>query len=330
MTKLADGLEDERAARMALSMIAEPDDAVTGRVLALVGAVETVRLIEAEDTVLSLGRVDTMIWREHLVARIDDRLLSALDHARQSGFGVLIPSDTDWPAGVNDLHEHAPYVLWTLGNEELLSKEPRDLVTITGSRAATTYGEHVAGDLAVDFAADGRTVVGGGAYGIEGAAHRGALARGGSTIAVLAGGLDRPYPSGHRELLRRISDAGLLVSELPPNAVPTRHRFAARNRLMATMSGATVLVEAGGRSGALGTARRAHALDRVVGAVPGPVTSAASIGPHQLIATNQAMLTSSARQITDALEAQPPRHQHGLAFPESRRPPSAERPSRSL
>lgn len=330
MTKLADDLEDERTARMALSMIAEPNDAVTGRLLSRVGAVETVRLIETENTVPFVGRVDAMIWRERLTARLDDHLLPALDHARQSGFGVLIPSDTDWPAGVNDLHEHAPYVLWTLGNEELLSKQPRDLVTITGSRAATTYGAHLAGEFAADFAADGRTVVGGGAYGIEGAAHRGALARAGSTIAVLAGGLDRPYPSGHRELLERIGDAGLLVSELPPNAVPTRHRFAARNRLMATMSGATVLVEAGGRSAALETARRAHALDRVVGAVPGPVTSAASTGPHQLIAMNQAMLTSSARQITDALEAQPPRHHDGLAFPESRRPPSAERPSRSL
>ena len=328
--KLADHMEDERTARMALSMIAEPDDAVTGRVLALVGAVETVRLIESEDIVPFLDRVDAMIWRESLNARVDDRLLPALDEARQSGFGVLIPSDVDWPAGVNDLHVHAPYVLWTLGDEALLGKRPRDLVTITGSRAATTYGERVAGEFATDFAASGRVVVAGGTYGIEGAAHRGALARDGRTVAVLAGGLDRPYPAGHRGLLERIGDAGLLVSELPPGATPTRHRFAARSRLMAAMAGATVLVEASGRSASLGTARHARGLGRVVGAVPGPVTSAASVGPHQLIAANQAALTSNAQPIIDALETRPPRSRPELTFSQDRKPPTTGYPARPL
>lgn len=306
MAGLADELQDEREARMVLSMIAEPGDAVTGRVLALAGAVGTVRLLESQDTVPLLGRADAMIWRDQHARRMGDGLLEALDHARQAGYGTLIPTDPDWPAGVNDLTDRAPYVLWTLGNETLLGPRTRETVTVTGTRAATSYGERVASDFAGQFAAAGKVVVGGGDFGIEGAAHRGVLAHGGDTIAVLPGGLDRPYPRAHADLLDRIGDRGLLVTELPPQATPTRTRFLARSRLMAAMAGATVLVESGPRSGALGTASHAHALGRVVGAVPGPVTSAASAGPHQLIAAGTAMLTSDARQIADALDAPPP------------------------
>lgn len=330
MTSLADQVQDERTARMALSMIAEPDDAVTGRMLALVGAVETLRLIESEQTVPFLGRVDAMIWREQLSARIDDRLLPRLDHARQTGYGILIPSDTGWPAGVNDLNERAPYVLWTLGNETLLNKPSHETVTITGSRAATPYGAHVAGEFASDFVGAGRTIVAGGAYGIEGAAHRAALASDGGTVAVLAGGLDRPYPAGHRDLLNRIAEEGLLVSELPPEATPTRHRLLARNRLIAAMSGATVLVEAGARSAALGTARRAHDLGRTVGAVPGPITSPVSVGPHLLIATGKAMLASNARQIIDVLDELPTPSQPSPFRSQERRPPTSGNISRAL
>ena len=110
----------------------------------------------------------------------------------------------------------------------------------------------------------------GGAYGIEGAAHRAALATGGDTIAVLANGVDRAYPAGHSELLDRVADVGLLVSEVAPGTTPTRHRFIARARLMAALSAATVVVEAGARSGSMKVAHDAHQLSRVVGAVPGP------------------------------------------------------------
>ena len=102
-----------------------------------------------------------------------------------------------------------------------------DLVTITGARAATSYGEHVAAELSSDLANTERVVVAGGAYGIEGAAHRGALATGGDAIAVLANGVDRAYPAGHNELLDRVADVGLLVSEVAPGTTPTRHRFIA-------------------------------------------------------------------------------------------------------
>lgn len=160
----------------------------------------------------------------------------------------------------------------------------------------------------------------GGAYGIEGAAHRAALAAGGDTIAVLAGGVDRPYPAGHRELLDRIASVGLLVSETAPGTAPTRHRFLARGRLLAALSSTTVVVEAGARTGALRTAQWAHELGRHVGAVPGPVTSAASVGPHELIGDGQARIVTDAGQITNMLHVgqdrrdSPQRSPLGAAF----------------
>ena len=113
----------------------------------------------------------------------------------------------------------------------------------------------------------------------------------------MANGVDRPYPMGHRELLERVADLGLMVSEVPPGAVPTRHRFIARTRLMAALSAATVVVEAGVRSGSMTVARRAHELGRAVGAVPGPVTSATSVGPHQLISDEVARVVTHADEI---------------------------------
>lgn len=156
-------------------------------------------------------------------------------------------------------------------------------VTITGARASTHYGEHVTNELATGLADEERVVIAGGAYGIDSAAHRSVLAAGGQTIAVLATGLDRRYPAAHTELLNRIADTGLLVSELPPGAVPSRDRFIARNRLMAALSGGVVIPEAGVRSGSLTTVFSADGLGRGIGAVPGPVTSAVSNGTNELI-----------------------------------------------
>ncbi|MFV0551003.1 MAG: DNA-processing protein DprA, partial [Anaerorhabdus sp.] len=189
----------------------------------------------------------------------------------------------EWPSALDDLGDRRPYVLWTRGATSFLARPLNDLVTITGARASTSYGDHVAGQLASDLANAERLVVAGGAYGIEGAAHRAALASGGDTIAVMANGVDRMYPMGHRELLERVADLGLIVSEVPPGAVPTRHRFIARARIMAALSAATVVVEAGVRSGSMTVARRARELGRTVGAVPGPVTSSQSLGPHRLL-----------------------------------------------
>ncbi|MEJ5946850.1 DNA-processing protein DprA [Pseudokineococcus basanitobsidens] len=305
MTSFSDLARDARTARMVLSMLAEPDDAVTGRLLTRLGGVKTVGLLDGDGKVPGMGRVDGQVWRERLTAAArPDELAGRLRNVEAAGIGVVIPGDPHWPVSLSDLGDREPFVLWTRGDSLFLSRPLADLLTITGSRAATSYGEHVAGGFATDLARDGRVVVAGGAYGIEGAAHRAALASSGDTIAVLAGGVDRPYPAGHRDLLDQIADVGLLVSETPPGATPTRHAFLARGRLLAALSNTTIVVEAGTRSGSLYTARQAHDLGRNVGAVPGPVTSVTSAGPHQLIGEHRARIVTDAGQITNLLHMQ--------------------------
>lgn len=322
---------DERRARVVLSLLAEPDDPVTGGLLRRMGAVETLRLLDTDTTVPGLSRVDGQVWRDRLtppgkLEGLDRRLRMV----KESGIVTLIPGDTRWPRALDDLGERAPYVLFVRGATSFLARPMQDLVTVTGSRATSAYGEHVAAEMAGDLANRERVLVAGGAYGVEVTVHRAVLAAGGDTIAVLAGGVDRPYPSGHRDLLDRVGDVGALVSELPPGSVPTRHRFLARSRLLGAMSAATVVVEAGARSGALRVAAEAHQLGRQVGAVPGPVTSATSHGPHELLRTGHAHLVTSAadvEELTANRATQPP----GLSAEFTRcKAPAAGPPERSL
>ena len=302
MTILSQVVQDERTARMALSMIVEPDDAVTGRLLRELGTLELFRLAEGDESMPGLSVVDAQVWRAQF-QRSDARTLEQnLVAAERAGIGTLIPGDNEWPTALDDLGDRRPYVLWTRGTTSFLARPLSDLVTITGARASTSYGEHVAGQLASDLANAERLVVAGGAYGIEGAAHQAALASGGDTIAVMANGVDRMYPMGHRELLERVADLGLLISEVPPGAVPTRHRFIARARLMAALSTATVVVEAGARSGSMKVAESAQELGRMVGAVPGPVTSATSAGPHRLLRDKDCAVITDAADLYRALE----------------------------
>jgi DNA processing protein len=170
---------------------------------------------------------------------------------------------------------------------------------VIGARACTAYGEHVTAELVAGLGTSGWTVVSGGAYGIDAVAHRAALAAGGQTIAFLAGGVDRLYPSGNTRLLEAVADGGAVVSEVPPGSVPTKTRFLLRNRLIAASALATVVVEAAWRSGALSTARHAAALLRPVGAVPGPVTSAASAGCHRLLREGSAVCVTDAAEVAD-------------------------------
>lgn len=305
MATMAEQVAGERMARMVLSMIAEPDDSTTGHVLARFGGVETLRLVESDDAIPDLERADAMLWRERLRANVTADLFERVAEPAQQGIGTLIPSDDHWPTGLNDLGVLAPYVLWTRGASSLLSSPLRERVTITGARSATAYGMEITRDLAANLADDERVIVSGGGFGIDGAAHRGTLAHGGHTVAVLACGVDRAYPSAHRDLLEQIGDVGLLMSELPPGTVPTRQRFLARGRLLAAISGATVVPEAGPRSGALHVASRAHILGRAVAAVPGPVTSIVSQGPHELIQQGHASLATETSDITLLLDNGP-------------------------
>jgi DNA processing protein len=211
---------------------------------------------------------------------------------------LLIPGDEAWPTGFDDLGPHAPLALWLRGRESTLATADCS-IALVGARAATGYGEHVAMEASAGLVDRGYTIVSGAAYGIDGMAHRAALASSGQTIAVLAGGVDRFYPSGHEALLTRIVDEGAVVSELPCGAAPTKWRFLQRNRLIAAMSRATIVLEAGWRSGSLNTAGHAAALGRPLGAVPGPVTSAASAGCHRLIREFDAVCVTSADEMAE-------------------------------
>jgi DNA processing protein len=213
---------------------------------------------------------------------------------------LVTAADAEWPflaftafAGGDAKRRpesHPPLALWVTGPARLDEVADR-AAAIVGTRAATAYGEHVAAELAAGLAERDAAVVSGGAYGIDGAAHRAALAADGFTVAVLAGGIDVSYPAGHAALFRRIGEQGLLVTEYPPGLRPQRHRFLTRNRLVAALSGATVVVEAGARSGAANTAAWATALGRGVCAVPGPVTSSASVGCHALLRAGAFVVT---------------------------------------
>ena len=297
------GLADERTARIALAVLIAPDDPVTGRLLVDVGAVETVRLLTTHSPVPTMDKTAAALWRKHLSSNSSsDAVFAALRATEKLGYQTLIPGDDGFPAPLHDLGDRLPYVLWVKGAASLLTGQVHDRFTITGARAATSYGIHVAQTLANDLASEEKVLVSGGAYGIDGAVHSAALASGGHTVAVLAGGLDRPYPVGHRELLERIGDLGLLVSELPPGETPTRGRFLARARIEAALSGSTTIVEAASHSGALPVAHWAHELGRVVGAVPGPVTSATSYGTHQLLQIGAASLVTDASDLMDLVD----------------------------
>lgn len=291
--------KDDRAARIVLAATLEPDDAVAGRLTAVVGAVETVRLAAGRGAFpKKVDAVEAELWRRKVAPRLDPSTVTrALSETDRHGLGIIVPGDTDWSAALNDLGERAPTALWVRGAASFLTAPLCDRVTMTGARAATSYGEHVTAELAADLANRERIIVAGGAYGIDAAAHRAALASGGQTIAVLASGLDRFYPAGNQDMLERVAGVGLLLSEMAPGSAPTRWRFLARNRILGALSGATVVVEAGYRSGSLNVAARAAELGRPVGAVPGSVTSAASAGTHRLLREGIAALVTDSNDI---------------------------------
>ena len=308
---------EEDAARCTWSGIAEPGDRVAGAVIGVLGAGTALAALvdgcpapavvgSMRDAGLDLDE-DGRVALEHEVGAAVERwrprvvrteALARLRAARAVGARVLVPGAALWPLGADDLGPHAPLVLWSTGSPEALAALSRS-VAIVGARAATGCGEHVTADIAAGLVDRGVAVVSGGAYGIDGAAHRAALGSGGRTVAFLAGGVDRLYPAGHADLFERMRREGAVVSELPCGASPTRWRFLLRNRLIAAVSAATVVIEAGARSGSLNTANHALALERPLGAVPGPVTSVSSSGCHRLIRESGAALVASADDVME-------------------------------
>ena len=223
---------------------------------------------------------------------------------QRAGIRLLCPGDPGWPGQLDVLGDAQPWALWVRGTADLRFACLRS-VSVVGTRAATPYGEHVAAALAAGLAERGWSVVSGGALGIDGRAHRGALAAGGTTIAVLPSGVDEPYPRGHHDLFEDIAADGLLVSEWPPGRTPTRPGFLVRNRVIAALSRGTVVVEAALRSGALNTARHARDLGRPLMAVPGPVTSLASAGCHFVMREWGAECVTGAADVVAALSFGP-------------------------
>jgi len=276
-----------------LSRVAEPpcDELAT-----LVGRVGPV---EAADRVRR-GAVAAGLAERTEARREIDTAAHDLDLLHRRGGRLITPDDDDWPwlaftsfgpSGERDKPQNrVPLVLWVAGPARLDEVSER-AAALVGTRAATAYGEHVAADMAAALAEHEVAIISGGAYGIDGAAHRAALAADGTTVAVLAGGIDILYPAGHSALLHRIAAMGLLVTEYPPGVRPARHRFLTRNRLVAALAAATVVIEAGIRSGAANTAAWARSLGRVVCAVPGPVTSSASAGSHVLLRAGAELVT---------------------------------------
>ncbi len=297
--------EAERAARAALTWVAEPGDQAMGALLCACDPAEIVAaLIEGRTPRLSdpatIPRLERALYR--WAARLGDVPPEpALDGWWRNGIRLVIPGDAEWPGQLDVLGEARPWGLWVRGHADLRFACLRS-VSVVGTRAATAYGTHVCGELAITLAEAGWTIVSGGAFGIDGCAHRGALAVHGTTVAVLACGVDRDYPMGHYELFRSIREQGALVSEWPPGRMPTKHGFLVRNRVIAALSRGTVVVEAALRSGALNTARHAHDLGRPLMAVPGPVTSAQSAGCHEAIRDWGAVCVTGARDVMQMLE----------------------------
>lgn len=311
--------DSERTARAALSRLFEPQDAAGLALVRIAGAGDALKIAtgqvaagaELEQEMLRLleensaggGWTGLGTARKRWAPRVPD-LAPDRDLATMQRLGgrLIIPSDELWPRQLADLGLQEPICLWWRGNEQELPPPARS-IALVGSRDSTSYGASVAADLAYSLTQRGFTIISGGAYGIDAHAHRAALAGGSSggmpTIAVMAGGVDRFYPSGNEDLLRTVANQGAVLAEVPPGSAPTRYRFLQRNRLIAALASVTVVVEARWRSGALNTAHHAETLGRAVGAVPGSVHSANSAGCHRLLREGGAVCVTDAGEIAE-------------------------------
>jgi DNA processing protein len=306
------GSDEDRAARVALTYLAEPGNRAVWSVVQEHGAPATLERLLADE-------IPDMAVRNAVRARrkgLDPRRFAetTLHRAARLGARIVVPSDDEWPGRVDSLamlelespgrinHDiRPPLCVWVRGGWQLGQTLDRS-VAVVGARASTGYGNQVTSEIAYGLVEHGWAVVSGGAFGIDAAAHRATLAAGGRTIAVLACGVDRPYPAGNSGLFERISEKGLLVSEWPPGAEPLRHRFLIRNRVIAAATAGTVVVEAAARSGAAQTMSRVLALGRAAMVVPGPVTSAMSVGCHELLRSRpDATLVTNVQDVLEAV-----------------------------
>jgi DNA processing protein len=316
---------DERLARAALTYVAEPGDPVMGALLRTCTPAEIVTaLVQGRALAVPAGlgpdgdgrpgldgdgrpgldgdgRPGLRQALDRWAGRLGEAPAEpALDAWRREGIRLVCPGDPEWPGQLDVLGDARPWALWVRGNGDLRYACLRS-VSIVGTRSVTAYGSYVCTDMTVTLAERGWTVVSGGAFGIDGCAHRAAVTADGVSVAVLACGVDRDYPQSHHGLFRAIRAKGATVSEWPPGRMPTRPGFLVRNRVIAALSRGTVVVEAALRSGALNTARHACDQGRPLMAVPGPVTSALSAGCHEIIRDWGAVCVTGACDVINVL-----------------------------
>ncbi|MDT0396059.1 DNA-processing protein DprA [Streptomyces sp. NPDC090114] len=289
-----DGPEEALLGRILLTRVIEPGDETGGRWVRELGVDTVVRRLREHGEPLPGASAKRWAGLLARAGRAEPRKDLAV--ARDAGVRFVVPGSAQWPGQLDDLGDARPLGLWVRGGADLRMWALRS-VAVVGARACTEYGAHMAATLAAGLAERGWIVVSGGAYGVDGAAHRGALGSGGATVAVLACGVDRPYPRGHAGLIGRIAEQGLVVGELPPGDHPTSSRFILRNRVIAALTRGTVVVEAAHRSGSLVTARAARRLGRHTIGVPGPATSGLSAGVHELLRQDAVLVTDAAEVV---------------------------------
>lgn len=310
-------LEDSFA-RAVWSLITEPGDTFAGAIIGCLGAKHALAAElnqsdvksyiaklkqngidgESEGRFKNLGAVlaDARArWQPRLkLQQVENMLNIAKTYKAQ----LITPESEYWPTGFEVLKSGQPHCLWIRGQLKTLQRANYSLAVV-GSRMATSYGQWVTTEIISAAAMENIAIISGGAYGIDAVAHQSALALGLPTVAIMAGGVDRLYPSGNSELLSRVIHDGAVVAEQAPGGNPTRWRFLQRNRLIAAMSNATVVVEAGKRSGAINTANHAEEFSRPLAVVPGPISSPASAGCNDLIRHDK---TRVVRSVSDVIE----------------------------
>ena len=287
---------DERMARMGLAAAHDAGTVGLSKLVKERGAQEVWEHLRS-------GRGQTAIAAR--AAEVDLEDLARQTQEAKTRF--IIPGDDEWPSGLEDLSWSEavggvggePIGLWVKGAANLAGLGTG--VAVVGSRAYTGYGAHIAADWAAGLVEKGYVVVSGGAFGIDASAHGGAMAAGGVTIALMAAGLAKFYPKGNEKLITQVTEKGAVISEYPPLCTPGRPQFLVRNRLIAAISKATVIVEGALRSGAQNTVSWALSMGRPVMAAPGPVTSATSVTPHRLIRNGEAILVSNVEEIVAVL-----------------------------
>lgn len=303
-------IESQRLASATWSILCEPGDTLAGYLRQTLGVEESLEAVASNQTASDLyrllpedqfrapdflGTFNSSIesWRLRLRAKsFDVNFNLGFDH-------LVTPIDECWPLALNDLGTGAPAALWVMGQKTLLCET--QTVSVVGARLASSYGLEVTKDIVNLATTKEMIVVSGGALGIDAQAHEVTLKNSGKTIAVMAGGLDRLYPPKNLDLFERIKASGLIVSEMGPRVAPARWRFLMRNRLIAALGRATVVVEAGYKSGSINTAGHANELGRPVGAVPGQITASRSEGCHRLIKEGRAELISTPADFLELL-----------------------------